>query len=187
MLRDAIVLLDHAVLAALVDARTPFLNVAMRSLTMLGDVRVVLVILCIVGVVLWVQKKRVSCAVLFITVLGSEGVVSLLKHIVERPRPAAALALVAETGSSFPSAHTMAAVCLYGFCTYLVVTRIKNRHRPVVATLGVLLILGIAFSRLYLGVHYLFDVLASLLMGSAFLTAAIAILKFYGKKKEHHR
>lgn len=92
-----------------------------------------------------------------------------LKHVFTRPRPTEVIRIVTETGYSFPSGHTMAATCLYGFLIYLVWQLCSNRavRNAVIALLSLVIAL-VALSRVYLGVHYFTDV-----------TAAVSISVFY--------
>lgn len=100
----------------------------------------------------------------------------VVKHIIKRPRPEG-VALIKETGYSFPSAHTMGSVVFYGFLIFLIWKYFKNK--PIKITLTIVMsifALMIGYTRVYLGVHYFTDVLAAVLAGIAYL--AIAILLF---------
>lgn len=106
----------------------------------------------------------------------------IVKHIVTRPRPVG-IALIEETGYSFPSAHTMGSVVFYGFLIFLVWKYFKNK--PVKITLSIVLstfALLIGYTRVYLGVHFATDVLAGLLAGIAYLAVAIVLFIFLEKK-----
>lgn len=71
--------------------------------------------------------------------------------------------------SSFPSGHVAASVVTYGGGALLVFAWTRSRLRYAAAVLAVLAVLGVAFSRLYRGVHYPTDTLASVLYASAWL------------------
>lgn len=83
----------------------------------------------------------------------------ILKLIIARPRPQR-LKLVLENGYSFPSGHSMISFAFYGFLIYLINKKVKNKKikYPLIIFLS-LLILFIGISRIYLGVHYVTDVL----------------------------
>src|SRR5205085_8119707 len=71
---------------------------------------------------------------------------------------------------SFPSGHTLAATVLYGvFVGYLLRAMRSSVARVSVTPAAVALVLLVAFSRIYLGVHYLTDVLAAMAEGVAWL------------------
>ena len=113
------------------------------------------------------RSRYALAAGLVSSVAGAGAVTLLLKEIVERARPAEMYQAYLETGYSFPSGHATLAAAFYGFCMYLAVrTMPKGWSRTLVVTLLGLLILGIGFSRLYLGVHYLSDVVAGFALGA---------------------
>lgn len=94
----------------------------------------------------------------------------VLKFLVARPRPEAALLadpLVAENGlDSFPSGHVSLGV---GFAFALGYFADKTSWWKPALLGGVLLVLALAWSRLYLGAHYPSDVLAAMINASAFI------------------
>lgn len=99
----------------------------------------------------------------------------LLKHIIQRPRPAYASAFLHDYSFSFPSGHAMGSLIGYGMLAYLLVIFWANRWQlrvAVVSTAGVL-ILAIGLSRLYLGVHYFSDVVGGYAAGVLWLSACI--------------
>ena len=111
----------------------------------------------------------------------------VVKHIVQRPRPEG-IALIEETGYSFPSAHTMGSVVFYGFIIFLIWKYLKNK--PLKTSFTVLLSIFailIGYTRVYLGVHYASDVLAAILAGVAYLAVAIILFVFLEKKIKFKR
>lgn len=135
-------------------------------------------VLLLLAVYLIVEKKYYVKYVTINLVL-----VFLLAHIIKffvnRPRPSV-LQIVSETGSSFPSAHTMVSFGFYGFLIYLIYTKVKNKtiRYITIPVLSVLIFL-IGISRIYLGVHYASDVIGAWLIGSIYL---FVFIKFVYKK-----
>lgn len=107
----------------------------------------------------------------------------VIKNIMMVPRPNI-LRLTEETGYSFPSGHSMASVAFYGFVIYLILSSEMNKYLKIVlSTLFVILILVIGFSRIYLGVHNVSDVIAGHAISTGLLLADIMILKKRGLVK----
>ena len=106
----------------------------------------------------------------------------VVKHIVKRPRPEF-IALIEETGYSFPSAHSMGSFVVFGFLIFIVWKYLKNK--PIKITLTAVLsclVVIIGYTRVYLGVHYITDVLAGFLAGGAYLVVAIFAFNIIEKK-----
>jgi len=95
-----------------------------------------------------------------------------LKILVNRPRPL--LAVVLESDPSFPSGHTANSIFLFGFLLYYATKFITSIFwRDAVRIIGMLGIILIPISRLYLGEHYLTDVLASVILSSLILFVTV--------------
>jgi undecaprenyl-diphosphatase len=89
---------------------------------------------------------------------------------------------VVENSFSFPSGHTFVAVSFYGLLTFFVYKNLKSKwSRFICVIFGLGLILLIGFSRIYLGVHFPSDVLASFAGGAAWLTALITAFNLWNK------
>lgn len=102
---------------------------------------------------------------------------TIFKNIIKRERPSEAL-IKMPSDYSFPSGHTICAVVFYGILIYFISnSNLKKHHKIIFEVLLTLLISLIAFSRLYLGVHYLSDVLASLVLGTLSLVMFIRYYK----------
>ena len=98
--------------------------------------------------------------------------VKLLKNIFQVERPISTL--IQETGYALPSGHTTFAVVFFGLMTYLFA---KPKYKIPATTISIILVLIIAFSRIYLQVHWLTDVLAGLILGGTILIISILIHK----------
>ena len=101
----------------------------------------------------------------------------LLKHIFVRSRPDSINWLVNESGYSFPSGHSMVSMAYYGYLIYLLYLS-KNKYKWLLITMLSIIILLIGISRIYLGVHYLSDVLAGFLMAIIYLTIFITVSEY---------
>jgi len=154
--------LDHSADALVQSAQHPYLKILMRALSD-AAAGYVLVPLS-VGLYLYL-RHRGHHAVKLVPwmIVGAYALFTLTKWIVARPRPRM-------SPYGFPSAHTFGAVVFFGGVIYLLWT---IEMRPVWRWTGtvvlVLLILGVAVSRLYLRAHWLSDVAGGLAGGTAYL------------------
>lgn len=183
---DAIVFADVRVVNLLKFFRNEGLNKVFLWITLLGKFEVVLILSFVVSLILWISKERLFIIPFLGGILGSSIFSYFGKIAFHRPRPNVAIYL--EKTYSFPSGHAAISIALYGFITYLLIKNIKKWTTKVnVFFTGVLLILLIGFSRLYLGVHYISDVWGGYLIGGIWLIVAIGYseyLHFNNYKKE---
>jgi len=154
--------LDHAAHDFVRSARYPELRPLMQALSRIGSGYVLIPLSLVAYVLLKWQGHRAARYVPGMFV-GAFATLALAKWIVARPRPKL-------SPYGFPSAHTFGAVVFFGGVIYVLWT---VEIRPVwrwVGTVGLLLlILGVAVSRLYLRSHWLSDVLGGASGGAAYL------------------
>lgn len=120
------------------------------------------------------SKQRIYEAIfLNVSLFSSWWIMSLLKNLFERSRPAGE-ALTIASGFSLPSGHAMLSMAFYGFLAVLLL-RQKNSSR---ARWGAILlfvwVILIGFSRIYLNVHYLSDVLSGFVLGFICMVLSLA-------------
>ena len=129
------------------------------------------------GIVVWLRVGRLEASLVVLSGLITI-VNEALKIAVNRPRPSADLVsiFVNETGGSFPSGHAFFAVLVLGMLTYLAVTH-QTRPGLKAFTISVCLILipWIGISRIYLGVHWVSDVIGGYVIGMLFLLGLIRL------------
>jgi membrane-associated phospholipid phosphatase len=101
----------------------------------------------------------------------------LLKYTFQRARPRFDEPLLTLASYSFPSGHTSGAMLFYGLlAAYLVCTLPRPGARAAVLGLATLMVALVALSRVYLGVHYLSDVLAGIAFGGAWFAVCITVI-----------
>ncbi|MCA1669250.1 MAG: phosphatase PAP2 family protein [Thermomicrobia bacterium] len=130
-----------------------------------------------IGLIGWFSlRRRWLDALLLLGALGGYVVLTLaVKHLVNRERPVAFFR-VPESGPSFPSGHTLGATCLALAFAFLLWHSNARRGLKALGSIALLLgVLLVALSRLMLGVHYPTDVLGSMLLGTAWMSALIAL------------
>ncbi len=138
--------------------------------------------LCIA--LLLVLRRKIPYAIaLTVSVWGAWATALLIKEAVHRARPEVAYRAYIETGFSFPSGHATLAAVFYGLLICLVWRTVPpGLVRTAALSVLTVLIALIAFSRLYLGVHYLSDVLAGLLLGAAFACLGAMIVRKFDQR-----
>jgi len=174
--QDPLVEVDVVVHAALQSLRTPVVDGVMVALTELGDVAVVLP-LALAALAWFVWHRLWQTSLYWLAAVGvAELLVKMLKWALHRPRPDALYAGLEQY--SFPSGHATLSVVVYGFLAFLLC---RGRPSGVARRIGVgaaLLVGSIAFSRLYLGVHWASDVIAGASLGLAWVGALAMVYRY---------
>ena len=161
--------LDSSVQTAIRGDLPETLTLIFRGITRLIDLPVV-ISWAIILVAIFYLKKWKSESLLVAGNLSLAGILIVsLKHLYQRPRPDI-LHLVEEKGFSFPSGHSLAVTLLIGSLIIILGQRVKSTRLklPLQSLLGIYLV-SVLVSRVYLGVHYPSDVLASLCLGLGIL------------------
>ncbi|HEY8906352.1 MAG TPA: bifunctional DedA family/phosphatase PAP2 family protein, partial [Rhodoferax sp.] len=164
---DALVQFDHLVFTTLQHLRSAWADRVMITATELGSAPVALAVMAAVSVLLVLKSCWRTLAYWLVAMGFAQGLVWVLKMTLGRARPIAMY-----TGAdqfSFPSGHAASSIVLYGFLAFLL-----TRHQPptvrwLIGLLAASLVGLISFSRLYLGAHWLSDVLASLSLGTTWV------------------
>jgi membrane-associated phospholipid phosphatase len=165
--------LDRHVTSVVVAHRSTALNEVMKAVTWLGSwVALVATGIFLTLLVLCRRLPMVALVLALIAWVGESGGTTLAKHVVGRDRPPPDLRIVSAHGSSWPSGHT--AVALLVFTTLaLVVMAIAARsgYRTLAWILAAVVVAAVGYSRIELGVHWMTDVIASMIFASAWLVA----------------
>lgn len=176
---------DEPVTRWLQEQHRTWLNTSVEELSALGG----LVIVILVGVLLLGLVWH-ECRALALTLVAAGAVRPVLewtlKELVGRERPDIAR-LVPGEGPSFPSGHVMAAVAIWGLLPP-VLALISGRRFVWWASVwfsGTIIVL-VAFSRVYLGVHWLTDVVGALVLGALYLLAVEWLLDWHHRRRPCH-
>ena len=162
---EMLVNFDQPIQTAIRGDLPEFLTLLFRAITHLIDIPIIITWVLLVAFIFYrKQWKLESCLMLGNLTLAGLLIVTF-KNIYQRPRPEI-LHLVEEKGFSFPSGHSLAVTIMVGTLIVIFSQRIKDKlwKRIVQVLLGFYL-LSVLVSRVYLGVHYPSDVLASLCVG----------------------
>ncbi|OGG50631.1 hypothetical protein A3C18_03935 [Candidatus Kaiserbacteria bacterium RIFCSPHIGHO2_02_FULL_54_11b] len=170
--------LDQSLLEYLFAHRDLATTLVFINISELGSTIFVCGIGLCIALVLALRHKIAYAIALAVSVLGAGATTLGLKEIVHRARPEAMYQAYIETGYSFPSGHATLAAALYGSLTYFAWRMMPAGYkRNGLVLVFVTLIALIVFSRLYLGLHYLSDVIAGLLVGGVFAWIGSVVAK----------
>jgi membrane protein DedA with SNARE-associated domain/membrane-associated phospholipid phosphatase len=184
---DPFVAVDQWVLHHVLYFRTPLVSRIMIILTQFGGWKVITVGSLVIMAYL-LLKRRIDYLVSYVVaILGGNLLFLILKMVIHRMRPISEASLIGAKGWSFPSGHAAMSLIFYGIVTYCIVRSIRSwkpRVFTVMAALFVVFLIG--FSRIYLQVHYLSDVVAGYVAGLFWLTICLTGLEIYGKQLKTH-
>lgn len=178
---DPLVKLDLRVYHFLQERRTPNLDQFMVGVTELGDVHVIVpVIVAALGWFVW--RRQWQTALYWILAVGfAQILVKVLKFALQRPRPGIFYAGVEQF--SFPSSHALMSTVVYGFLAFLLCHHQSGVRCKVIAFVAASLIALILFSRLYLGAHWMSDVVAGLSFAVAWVAALATVYVYRSSEK----
>lgn len=132
---------------------------------------------------LWTKNLRYWVLFLLLSVFGGMLLNVGLKELFVRPRPSFADTIPRLHTFSFPSGHTMLASVFYGSLCVLLVSRTQSWIlRALAIVVALLMIALVGLSRMYLGVHYLTDVMGAIVEGSAWLATSFLIVALVRKQ-----
>ncbi len=168
---------DKQIILFITSLRINILNTIMIAI---NYITTELALFIVITLILLLAKKYKEIPVAWIALIMPLALTFLLKYFISRPRPFEALQienLVNVTNSSFPSGHATASSAGFAILTSYI-KKLKY--------LWLFLAILIAFSRLYLGIHYLSDVIAGSIIGYGISSIVIGYFNKYSifpKKK----
>lgn len=167
---------DLPLLAWMVAHRTDPLTALFGGISAVGGTVGMAVLGTVAAILFWVRRRlRVAFGIAGAT-LGAGLLVVGFKHLYGRSRPPSAVQLVPQTSLSFPSGHSLGSIVVIGMLTVLVGRELRSTVlRAALATTSSAAVALIGVSRLYLGVHWLSDVLAGWLLGGAWLALCLVV------------
>lgn len=173
---DGVSFLDHPALDLAVRLRSGWLTGLAETFTYAaGRLGLPLLALVVVGLLVW-RRRDWEAPFLVGTALAGALVLTVLgKDMVGRLRPPTALALPPfETSPAWPSGHSLNATVLAVVTAYLVLLSARRRRWRVLIVLGCLVFaLAVGLSRVYLGQHWLTDVMGGWALGAAWAMAVV--------------
>ncbi|MFW0773975.1 phosphatase PAP2 family protein [Paenarthrobacter nitroguajacolicus] len=179
---DGVAGLDNPVLAAAKTMRSPALDVAATAYTNIGGTVGMPIIA--VGIMISLATKRRSWTPVILMLaagLGSLVITILGKPLFGRARPDLIDAIPPyELSAAFPSGHALNSIVIAGIVAYLIILRLKTtKTRAITVLLAAIFAFTMGLSRVYLGHHWLTDVLAAWAIGIAWLALVITAHRLY--------
>ena len=162
---EMLVSFDQPIQTAIRGDLPETLTLLFRAITHLIDIPVIISWVLIVAFIFYRKQWKMESYLMLGNLTLAGILIVTFKNIYQRPRPEI-VHLVEEKGFSFPSGHSLAVTLMVGSLIVILSQRIKNTvWRKIVQILLSLYIFSVLVSRIYLGVHYPSDVIASLCVG----------------------
>ncbi|WP_437570409.1 phosphatase PAP2 family protein [Sorangium sp. So ce542] len=170
-----IVQVDLALARALHGSSSSAGVTALGAFTHLGSGWALTALAIGVAAALLMRRQRVLAVGWLIALAGGGLLNQALKALFARPRPLFDEPLAVAAGWSFPSGHSMGTFVTFGMLSYLGLLFLRTlRARLALVAFALSWTVAMGFSRMYLGVHYLSDVLAGFAAGSVWLAVCIS-------------
>lgn len=162
------------------EHQSPFLFAVSDFLYFWGSTPgMTMIMLVITGLLCWKTRSAWPLAAIAFTALVSVLLTVILKASLQVPRPQGIPGGPAPPETfSFPSGHTLNAVALIGIASYLAIIYGLRRWAYLISSVAALFVLAMGASRIYIGHHWVSDVLVGLLIGAAW-AAVVAILHYF--------
>jgi membrane-associated phospholipid phosphatase len=170
--------IDGAVTGWLIGHRTAALDqIALIVTDAFGPVEAACFAVLVGVVAGWRFRSYLSGLVVVIAVGGAGAACTVIKALLHRSRPPAGIQETLETDYSMPSGHVTGTVVVVGMLVAVAGLQRTAVVRGWLTFFAVLVVAAVALSRLYLGVHWLTDVVAALLLGCAVVEIGAATLR----------
>lgn len=171
------VLSDPGLTRFVVDHRTAWATGLMKGVTWLGSNAVLIPLVVALGAYLLLRKKDWRAPALLIAALaGANAWYHVVKPLVARNRPPETLHLIGVSGFSFPSGHATAAIAVWGAVAVVLSAGRTNKQKVAVWFGAGLISTLVAFSRVYLGVHWWTDAVAGAALGGTWLCLLVVVI-----------
>ena len=179
-----IVTLDKEFTTMLYKIRSDTLSRILYGFTQLGEQEAVFIIGGAVSAIFLYRRHYVALFAFWLALAGVGISTRYGKTFISRERPSDVAYYVVEH-FSFPSGHATTVMAMFGLLAYFLYRHYyAHPRRALVLWLAAALILIVGFSRIYLGVHYLSDVLAGFLLGALWLLVGISLMEVMSYRKE---
>ena len=173
---DGMAVHDPHVTAWLVAHRAGWLTGVLRVVTWLGSTAVIIPLGVIAGVFFVLRRRRWQpLALLAAAVAGAVSLYDIVKPLIGRPRPPPAIWIGHYSGAAFPSGHAAQSVAFYAILAIVLGAGRSPRAKTVLWSVAALVALAVGGSRIYLGAHWLTDVLGGYALGACWVATVLMI------------
>ncbi len=186
---DGVAGLDHPVLDTAKTLRSPAVDLIVTFYTDVGGTIGMPILAAAATVALTFKRRSWTPAILIITASAGSLLMTIAgKQLIGRTRPPLSDAVPPfESSASFPSGHSLNSVVIAGVIAYLIILRLKTaRSRIATASMATIFAATMGLSRVYLGHHWLTDVLAAWALGAAWLALVITAHRLYLTTRKKH-
>jgi membrane-associated phospholipid phosphatase len=179
---DGVATLDHPLLNAAEDLRSPTLNTLVTAYTNIGGPIGMSIVAASLMLTLAIRRRSWTPVVLVVAAAAGSLLMTIVgKQFIGRARPPLIDAVPPyEYSASFPSGHSLNALVIAGIIAYLLLLR-QHSHRTgiVIVVVAALFAFSMGLSRVYLGHHWFTDVLVAWTLGAAWLALVITAHRLY--------
>lgn len=175
---EIVIFWDNLIVNQIHQIRNPFWDIFFTWVTRLGSLYFIAIAFLILTFFLVKKRMKKAATAVFLTLISSAFLIYLFKNLFGRPRPFDCP--FDKDCFSFPSGHATIAFYFYGMLFNLTTRffKLRKRYVLILALILVFLIFLIALSRLYLGYHFLTDILGGFLLGGVFLLLVAILIDF---------
>lgn len=178
-------LYDYHVIAWIETMSTKFLNQIMLIISLIGSSEVILLTTVIISAVFLVKRYWQLLSFFMFVSVGGVALNFLLKILFQKERPGGNVSSIEVfnfsfdiPSYSFPSGHMMRVTLLFLFLIYLSYSFIKNSFlKWTVYLISLLLMIGVAFSRIFLDAHFLSDIIGAVSISITWFCLVLLIFK----------
>lgn len=175
---DGLIAIDTGVNQAFAPWRVGALVSMFSWITTFGDSAAVVLAVALATAFLWSQRTTFLILPMWVTCFGAIATSSVGKFLIGRTRPDMQLDITV-ISSSFPSGHATMGTAVYGIIAYIIACALPlARQRFEVAFWTIVFIFMIGFSRIFLGVHFLTDVIGGFIVGGFWLVIGLTFSKW---------
>ena len=177
------IFIDKIVYDSFVSIVNSGLTDVMIFITSIADTLPIFIMSLVLLIVLLIMKRKYSAVIFSASMISGLLLKETIKYVVAKGRP---IGMIVESGYGFPSGHTTMGLIFFLLVIYLFKNDVKRGFlRSLFVGFFSLLILAIAFSRLYLGVHWFTDVLGGIFLG-IFCTSFFMVIVRVGRHYKRH-